>query len=42
MENEIDINRYYLINEDNYFFSGIENIVEEEFDIVKINFEFVG
>lgn len=74
MEDEIKVNRYYLIDDEQYFFSGIEDIVEEElsysedlkdaisfetieearrfkenlkdnftadFNIVKINFEFV-
>lgn len=74
MEDEIKVNRYYLIDDEQFFFSGIEDIVEEElsysedlkdaisfatieearrfkenlkdnfktdFEIVKINFEFV-
>ena len=74
MECEIKVNRYYLIDDEQYFFSGIEDIVEEElsysedlkdaisfetieearrfkenlkenfktdFNIVKINFEFI-
>lgn len=74
MEDEIEVNRYYLIDDEQYFFSGIEDIVEEElsysedlknaisfetieearrfkenlkenfktdFNIVKINFEFI-
>ena len=30
MEDKIEVNRYYLIDDEQYFFAGIEDVVEEE------------